>query len=192
MRREAVITRAHASKMARRTRRLMRVAGAVATGVASIAMLGAAAAIVLLHVGLQPVLSGSMRPAFGPGALLVTRSIPTAHVRPGQVIVFRPPGEASAYAHRVQSVTGVAQHPVITTKGDANAAPDAWHAEVLGTHVPEVITSVPWLGRAFVAFHGQQFRLLIAAFAGIALAWTAAQRVRVGARIHRVPVTPIR
>ena len=45
-------------------------------------------------------------------------------------------------------------HPVITTKGDANRAPDPWHAELISPNIPEVVTSVPWVGRLLVGSQG--------------------------------------
>jgi len=106
------------------------------------------------HLGIRPVLTGSMRPTYGPGALLVTRSVPVESVRPGMIVVFTPPGERVQFAHRVTSVTGMPSHPVITTKGDANRAPDPWHAELISPNIPEVVTSVPWVGRLLVGSQG--------------------------------------
>ena len=90
----------------------------------------------MLHLAIQPVLSGSMRPTFSPGAVVITRSIPTSSIRPGDIILFVPPGDTSQYAHRVTSVSGPAGRPVITTKGDANPAPDGWHAQIVGRRSP--------------------------------------------------------
>ena len=140
-------------------------------------MFAAAASIFWLHLSLQPVLSGSMRPTYAPGALLVTKPMPTSKVRPGDIVVIIPPGETAPFAHRVATVTSSDGRTVITTKGDANPAADKWHAALLGSTVPQVITSVPYLGRAAVAMHGPMLRVLIAAFAGIAVAVAATRRL---------------
>ncbi|HET7487889.1 MAG TPA: signal peptidase I [Acidimicrobiales bacterium] len=137
------------------------VAAAVAAG-----MLATAAAVVVFHVGVRPVLSGSMRPTFGPGSLLVTRQVPVEDVRPGEVIVFHAPAGQGDYAHRVTSLTP-ADRPVVTTKGDANPAVDPWKAELLGRSVPVVVTSVPGVGRVLSAAQEAGIRVALIVFAGL-------------------------
>ncbi len=138
-------------------------------GAASLAMTAAAAAVFLFHLGIRPVLSGSMRPTYGPGWAIVTRPIPVADVRKGDIVVFTPPGLSSPFAHRVVSVSGSPSHPVITTKGDANSAPDPWHARLDGPTVPEVVTAVPWLGRLMLDVESRDLRLFLLVVAGLAL-----------------------
>lgn len=65
------------------------------------------------------------------------------------------------FAHRITSVTGSPSHPVITTKGDANPAPDPWHAELTSATVPEVVASVPWAGRLLIGMRGSMQLFLI-------------------------------
>jgi signal peptidase I len=148
-------------------RRTARTAGAVLTVAAAAAMLAAAAAVFWLHLAFQPVLSGSMRPAFAPGSVILTRSSPASQVKAGDVIVFRPPNHAAAYAHRVTSISGDPAHPVVTTKGDANPAADPWKAQLDGGPVPVVIWSVPAVGRVLVAAHSGGPRILLALFSGL-------------------------
>lgn len=128
-----------------------------------------AVAIFMLHISIQPVLSGSMRPTFDPGSAIITRPIPTRDLRSGDIIVFHPPGESSVYAHRVTSVSGPADRPVITTKGDANPAPDGWHAQIVASSVPLVIGSVPGFGRFLVAVEQRDPRLILLATAALVL-----------------------
>lgn len=127
---------------------------------------GLALVVLTLHLGFRPVLTGSMRPTYGPGALLVTRPVPVSSVRPGMIVVFTPPGEQVQFAHRVATVTGSSSHPVITTKGDANPAPDPWHAELTSATVPEVVTSVPWVGRLLIGMRGS-VQLVLIVFGGL-------------------------
>lgn len=138
-------------------------------GVASLAMTATAASVFLLHLGIRPVLSGSMRPAYGPGWAIVTRQVPVADVRKGDIVVFTPPGLSSPFAHRVVSVSGPLDHPVITTKGDANSAPDPWHARLDGSTVPEVVAAVPWVGGLMSDLESGNLRLLLTVVAGLAL-----------------------
>jgi signal peptidase len=144
-----------------------RLVGGVLVAVLATAMCAAAAAVVWLHLSVQPVLSASMRPAFAPGSLIVTRSVGASDVHPGDVIVFTPPSEPSRYAHRVASVSGPRDHPVITTKGDANPSPDPWRAAIVGTRVPKVVASIPRLGFAAVALRRHLVRAIALAAAGL-------------------------
>jgi signal peptidase I len=132
-------------------------------------MVAVAVGILWLHMSFRPVLSGSMRPDFAPGALLVTRQIPNNRVRVGDVIVLHPPGQTASYAHRVQTVSGPADNPIITTKGDANPAADPWHAQIVTAQTTEVIGSVPAVGRIFVVAQQRVWRLLLIIIAGLAI-----------------------
>src|SRR4051794_6710398 len=121
------------------------IAGRVARGALTTAIVGVVLAIgagkLVLHLGLAPVLTSSMRPSFAPGDAVVTRPVPVSRLRPGMVVVFVPPGHSSAYAHRIVAVDGPPSRPVLTTKGDANPAADHWRATLSGPTVPQVVTS---------------------------------------------------
>ncbi len=123
---------------------------------------GLAVATLSLHLGFRPVLTGSMRPTYGPGALLVTRQVPVRNVHPGMIVLFTPPGEHVEFAHRIATVSGPASQPIITTKGDANPAPDPWHARLTSASISEVVAEVPGVGRLMVGMHGTlQIALII-------------------------------
>lgn len=128
-----------------------------------------AASVFWLHIGIQPVLSGSMRPTYGPGWAIVTRPIPVSQVKPGDIVVFTPPGESAQFAHRVVKVSDGSTHPVITTKGDANPVPDPWHARLDSSSVPKVVGEVPWLGYVMVYMGRQWLHALLVAVLGTAL-----------------------
>jgi signal peptidase len=138
--------------------------------VGALTFLLGALAIVSLHVSTQTVLTGSMRGTFDPGALVFTRQIPVSAIRPGDVIVFTPPGHTTPYTHRVVTVSGSPSHRVVTTKGDANRAPDAWKAQLKGSTVPRVIGHVPYVGRVYVALQGRSLRLALIALLGTVVA----------------------
>lgn len=148
-------------------RRAWRGISAVLMALVASAMLAGAAGIVLLHVGFSPVLTGSMRGTFDPGAVILTRRIAVGDVKPGDIVVFRPPGQTEAYAHRVATVTTDPAGPVITTKGDANPAPDSWHAQLTGPTASKVVFSVPHLGTLLVALHRPPFRTLALLLASV-------------------------
>jgi signal peptidase I len=130
--------------------------GLITVGAATVTAAIAALAfmVVVFHIEIRPVLTGSMVPTYGPGALLVTKPVPVTHLHKGMIVLFVPPGERVEFAHRITSVSGGGSHPIITTKGDANRAPDPWRAQIDATTVPEVVATVPWLGRAMVGLRG--------------------------------------
>ena len=121
-----------------------------------------AISVITLHLGVRAVLTGSMRPDYGPGAVLLTKRIPVSMVKTGMIVLFVPPGKHSEYAHRITSVTGQRNSPIITTKGDANKAADPWHARFKADSVPVVVATVPWLGRLMAGIRGPiQLTLII-------------------------------
>jgi signal peptidase len=132
-----------------------------------------ATAVIVLHLGVRPVLTGSMRPAYGPGAVLITKPVPIRDLHAGMIPVFVPPGEHAEFAHRIVSVTGPASDPMITTKGDANRALDPWRATFKSATVPVVVATVPFIGRLMVGLRGPlQLAMIIAgglivAFGGV-------------------------
>ena len=93
------------------------------------------AVAVLVGLGLLPrtgwyrpvtVLSGSMRPAFAPGDMVVVTPEPVSTVRVGQVISYRiPVGDHHVQSHRVIAVLRRDGRVSVRTKGDANATGDA-------------------------------------------------------------------
>lgn len=133
-----------------------------------VAFAGVSAAVFLLHLSLRPVLSGSMRPTFAPGAAIITRDIPVTKVRAGDIIVFEPPGYGgAAFAHRVVTVSGSSEHPVITTKGDANPIKDPWHVQLDDAKVPEVVGSIPDIGWVMNYVEQDGLHILLIAIIGI-------------------------
>jgi signal peptidase len=128
-----------------------------------------AAAVFWLHLSIRPVLSGSMRPTYGPGWAIVTRSIPVGQVEPGDIVVFTPPSSSTPFAHRVVSVTPSPRGPVVTTKGDANPVADPWHARLEGRTVPEVVGAVPVVGYLMVGLGRPLVHVLLVAVLGSAL-----------------------
>lgn len=124
------------------------VAGAVAgVSIITLALAG------VLGYRLTPVLTGSMRPTYGPGDAVVTRPVPVGAVHPGMIVVVTPPGQSAPYAHRVVAVRHAGGEPVISTKGDANPVADAWQTDLAGPRVAEVVGVVPRAGWVLVAVH---------------------------------------
>ena len=114
---------------------------------------------VLLVIGILPrtgwyrtmtVLTGSMRPTFAPGDVVVARPTAADSVQVGDVLVYRVPvGARQVESHRIVQILG--HKPLIVrTRGDANNAADPWTAIIDDDHVWTVRGSVPWAGRAIL------------------------------------------
>lgn len=117
-------------------------------------LLGAAASVVVLVVGpvlglyrTVTVLSGSMRPTFSPGDMIVVTPEPVSALRAGQVISFRAPtADPYVETHRVVAVLRGGDEPIVQTKGDANNALDPWKAELHGSTLWRYRFRLPMLG----------------------------------------------
>jgi len=121
-----------------------------------------------------PVLSGSMRPGFAVGGLVVCERAPVDSVQVRDVIVFRRPDLPSEQViHRVVSIkTGLDGGREIQTQGDANQSRDPWTLTISGSHVYRARWSIPLLGYVAVAF--QNHRPLVLVGAGVVVLLVAA------------------
>ncbi len=127
----------------------------------------ACAVLVLILLGLLPrtgwyrpetVLSGSMRPYFSPGDLIVVTPESTREVRVGQVISYHiPVGDHHVQSHRVIAVVR-GSNPLVRTKGDANRAADPWVAKLNGTTAWRVRLVVPRAGWAIARLRSPLIR----------------------------------
>ena len=102
------------------------------------------------HTGAyRPVtmLTGSMRPLYPTGAILIVTPQPITELAPGQVVTFTAPiGGSPIVTHRVVAVDRTGRQPVITTKGDANPGNDAWSVTMTGPTFWQVRGAIPVLG----------------------------------------------
>ncbi|HSZ14642.1 MAG TPA: signal peptidase I [Solirubrobacteraceae bacterium] len=93
------------------------------------------------------VLSGSMRPTFSPGDMVIVASEPVSAVRVGQVISYKvPTGVHQVETHRIVKILQGGAHPMVQTQGDANNWPDPWTAKLEGTTAWRMRAVVPDLG----------------------------------------------
>lgn len=129
-----------------------------------IAAMVAAAVLVPRLGGGTPyaIVSGSMRPALPPGAMVVVRPVEPDAIRVGDVITYQlRSGEPQVVTHRVVTV-GVngAGERIFRTQGDANRIADAaWvrPAQVKGTQWYDV----PHLGRVTQLLDGAERQLVL-------------------------------
>lgn len=109
-----------------RARRLAPKIGS-ALAIALVAGLLAVSLIVprLMNGAALTVLTGSMRPTYPPGSLVVVRPVEPENVRVADVITFQEPGASSFTTHRVVEIgTDDLGRREFVTKGDGNETPD--------------------------------------------------------------------
>lgn len=102
---------------------------------------------------LLAIRSGSMRPHWARGSLLILTREPASAVRVGQEIEYRPPKDLfnGIIVHQVIAIQKVAPgHYVAQTKGSANPVEDPWHDYLSGS-VYKVDAALPWLGMIPIA-----------------------------------------
>lgn len=133
-----------------------------------------AAVVVPRLAGATPytVLTGSMAPAYPPGALVVVRPVDVAGVRPGDVVTYQlRSGEPAVATHRVVGIGWTAEgERLLTTRGDANEVADAEPVRAVQLK-GEVWYSLPWVGRLNVLMSPDQHVLLVRLAAGALFAY---------------------
>lgn len=130
-------------------------------------------AVAPLALGWQPttVVTGSMAPAINVGDVVVTRPVPGAQVRPGQVVLAADPDHRGRLRlHRlVERDAGGA----MVLRGDANPQNDS--SPVRNDAVRGVgVLRVPWLGLPMVWLRGGDVLPLVALVGGLGLLGVAA------------------
>lgn len=115
---------------------------------ALVGVLCALAAVVGLLAGWRPVVlvSGSMAPAMPTGTLVLTRPVPAAEVRAGDVVTVPVPGTDVLVTHRVTAVREVDGVRYAALRGDANTGDDPT-AYPLTDPTRRAALHLPWVGR---------------------------------------------
>ncbi len=174
-----VALRAHSARTAALARTARRIVD-LALGVAAVVAIA-----VFVGLGLLPrtgwyrvetVLSGSMKPSFVPGDLIVVTPEPARDVRVGQVISYSiPVGDHHVETHRVAMILHRGEHPVIRSKGDANNGLDPWTARLSDSTAWRLHTVVPHLGWLIVWLRNPLVHVLTVFLAPLllALVWLA-------------------
>lgn len=121
---------------------------------------------------INPVLSGSMRPGFAVGSVVISQQVPVDQLALRDVIVFQDPLTPSEQiVHRIVGMS-IAHDGVRTfvTQGDANATHDPWRLQIRGATVYRVRWSIPLLGYVAIAYENHRGIALIIAGALLVLA----------------------
>lgn len=136
-----------------------------------------AVAVVIPRVaGATPyaVLTGSMRPAYPPGTLVVVKPLAPEDVRAGDVITYQiESGEATVVTHRVTEVsTSLDGQVTFTTQGDANDAADPEQVRPVQLK-GRVWYAAPYLGHFNGLLTGRQRQMAVYLAAGALVAYAA-------------------
>jgi signal peptidase I len=150
---------------------------AIATVVVLAVLAGAGLVALSLSRGtwmVTPVLSGSMRPGFSVGGVVVSQRVPIGDIGLRDVIVFQNPiKRTEQMIHRIVKLTRLPDGAIkIKTQGDANPIPDPWTVTIDTKFVYRIRWSLPLLGYAAVAY--QNHRGILIAVAGLLLVLVAA------------------
>jgi signal peptidase len=133
----------------------------------------------------NPVLSGSMRPGFTVGGVVISQRVPVSELAVRDVIVFRNPNKPSEeMVHRIVQMTkGSDGALLIKTQGDANPVRDPWTLTIRGSSVYKVRWSLPLLGYVAVAYQNHRgVASLVAGFVLILVALSIVIRQRRSAK----------
>jgi signal peptidase len=176
---------------------LAKLARPVTGGIAVLAVLAlvgiAVAALVMGTWEVDAVRSGSMRPGFAIGGVVISERVPVSQLVDGDVIVFNDPYNPSEQiVHRI-----IKMHVrpdglyVFETKGDANPAPDLWLLILKGPYAYRVRWSVPLVGYAIVDYENNRgLALLIAGFLLLLVPITSRAQNRKRARAAALAAEP--
>jgi len=129
---------------------------------------GAALCAVALVRGtwlVTPVLSGSMRPGFSVGGVVVCEQVPVRSLTVRDVIVFQEPGRPSTQVvHRIVKLSvNTAGQQLINTQGDANPVPDPWTLTIEGNDAYQARWAVPLIGYVAIFYQGHRGETLLGA-----------------------------
>jgi signal peptidase I len=99
------------------------------------------------------MLTGSMSPLINPGDVVVTKPVPAADIKVGDIITYHIPVEDQRVeTHRVTEVIANPDGTIaVRTKGDANNGVDPWTATITGSTVDRHALTVPYVGTAIRA-----------------------------------------
>ncbi|HEX6489737.1 MAG TPA: signal peptidase I [Gaiellaceae bacterium] len=124
------------------------------------------------------VLSGSMRPTFSPGDLIIVRPEPLRDVHAGQVIAYHVPvADHQLETHRVIRILRGGPNPIVQTQGDANNWHDPWNAELHGSTAWRLSLVIPAAGYAINALQSRLLHLVAVVAAPLLIALLALARL---------------
>jgi len=106
------------------------------------------------------VTSGSMKPTFQVGDLLIVIKANPYELKVGDIIVFKVPWSSSLIVHRIVRVSYTDSGPIFYTKGDANPVPDPSYRSAKDIY-GKVIFRIPYLGSILNMFQSLPAKVAI-------------------------------
>jgi signal peptidase len=123
------------------------------------------------------VLTGSMKPAIQPGALVLIHRVPTSSLQPGNIITYQSPHNLhETFTHRVLKVAKVDGINTVTVKGDANPQPDAPFPS--GLIVGRVAVIIPGAGKFINWLHNPFGLAALVIIPGLVVIWAEIRNLR--------------
>jgi signal peptidase len=166
----------------------------------AVSLLGLTACLALAAGVLVPALlgyqryvitSGSMTGTYDRGSIVYAEDVPTASLRVGDVITYRPPrpaGNGRLVTHRIVWIGRDRRGArAFRTKGDANLAPDPWRFTLDHPTQARAAFHVPYLGYALAALALRQVRMLAIGLPALLVALAVLARLwrEAGAELQR-------
>ena len=121
------------------------------------------------------IVSGSMTGTYDRGSLVFDEVVPTASLKVGDVITYRPPRGAGPHGlvtHRIAKISTAPKtgERVFRTKGDANEVIDPWTFTLPDKKQARVVAGVPYVGFALAALAQRELRMLIVGLPALLIA----------------------
>ena len=113
-----------------------------------------------LGVGIHPVLTGSMRPTFQIGDLMISGIERASQVKVGDVVLLLSPATKEMQAHRVINMTTIEDSITFITKGDANPSEDTPVTVMSFTMVRHINYLVPKMGQLMRVISNKSLKIL--------------------------------
>ncbi len=115
------------------------------------------------------IVSGSMTGTYDRGSLVFDEVVPTASLKVGDVITYKPPVGAGPKGLVTHRIVAIRKDPksharVFRTKGDANEVRDPWRFTLPNKEQARVVASVPKVGFVLAVLAQRNLRMLIIGF----------------------------
>jgi signal peptidase I len=171
-------------------RRLKQAASLLAT-VACLSMAAAVLAPALLGYERYVITSGSMAGTYDRGSLVYGKEVPTATLRVGDVVTYRPPhavGGGGLITHRIAWIGHERDGTrVFRTKGDANPIADPWRFTLEQPTQARAAFHIPYVGFVLAALGVRSLRMLLIGLPALLIALAILTRLwrDAGAELRR-------
>ena len=119
------------------------------------------------------IVSGSMTGSYDRGSVVFDQVVPTASLKVGDVITYRPPAGAGPDHLVTHRISAISADRVFRTKGDANAVADPWTFTLPDATQARVRAGIPYVGFAIAALSDRRVRMLVIGLPAALIAFTS-------------------